>query len=45
MPFDAHFDYAFWFYFKIREEMAAFRARYVGRMSLRRVGDEWRRTR
>jgi hypothetical protein len=45
MPFDAHFDGDFWFYFRTREEMAAFRERYGGRMPLRRVGGEWKRTR
>jgi hypothetical protein len=45
MPFDAHFDDDFWFYFRTREEMAAFRARYGGRMPLRRVRGEWKRTR
>ena len=45
MPFDAHFDDDFWFYFRSREEMARFRARYGGTMPLRRVGKEWKRTR
>ncbi|MGI9078983.1 MAG: hypothetical protein ACR2G6_16895 [Gemmatimonadaceae bacterium] len=36
MPLDAHFDDDFWFYFKSREEMARFRARHGGRMTLRR---------
>jgi hypothetical protein len=45
MPFDALFDDDFRFYFRTREEMAAFRTRYGGRMPLRRVGEEWRRTR
>ena len=45
IPFDAHFDDDFWFYFRSREEMAAFRARYGGRLPLRRVDGEWRKTR
>ncbi len=45
IPVDAHFDDDFWFYFRSREEMARFRAKYGGSMPLRRVGGEWRRTR
>lgn len=45
MPFDAHFDDDFWFFFRSRAEMAAFRARYGGRAMLRKVDGEWRRTR
>lgn len=45
MSVDAHFDDDFWFYFRSRQEMARFRARYGGMMSLRRVGKEWKRTR
>jgi hypothetical protein len=43
MPFDAHFDDDFWFYFRTREEMAAFRARYRSSHAMRRNGREWRR--
>ena len=42
---DAHFDDDLWFYFRSREEMASFRAKYGGAMPLRRAGDEWKRTR
>ena len=45
MPYDAHFDDDFWFYFRSREEMAKFRARYGGRMPLRRVKGVWKETR
>ena len=45
MPFDAHFDDDFWFYFRTREEMAGFRARYRSAHPQRREGKEWRRTR
>ena len=45
MPFDAHFDDDFWFYFRTREEMTKFRARYGGALPLRRVDGEWKRTR
>ena len=45
MPFDAHFDDDFWFYFRSREEMARFRTRYGGAVPFRRVGREWKRTR
>lgn len=44
MPFDARFDDDFWFFFRTRDEMLGFRARYGGRMTLRRVGKEWKRT-
>ena len=45
MPFDAHFDDDFWFFFRSREEMSGFRERYRTMMPLRRVGGEWKRTR
>jgi hypothetical protein len=45
MPVDAHFDDAFCFYFRSRDEMAAFRTRYGGWMPRRRAGEEWKRTR
>lgn len=45
MPFDAHFDDDFWFYFRSRDEMASFRTRYGGQMPLRRVNGEWKRAR
>lgn len=44
MPFDAHFDDDFWFYFRSREDMARFKARYRAAMPLRRVDGEWKRT-
>jgi hypothetical protein len=45
MPVDAHFDDHFWFFFRSREEMARFRARYRTSIPLRRVGGKWQRTR
>ena len=45
MPFDAHFDDDFWFYFKSRDELVRYRARYGGQMPLRRVDGEWKGTR
>jgi hypothetical protein len=44
MPFDARFEDDGWFYFRTREEMAAFKARYRCRYIMRRVGRTWRRT-
>lgn len=45
MPFDAHFDDDFWFYFRTREEMAAFGRRYKSARTMRRAGEEWKRIR
>ncbi len=45
MPFDAHFDDDFWFYFRSREDMARFRKRYRTAKPLRLIGREWKRTR
>jgi len=45
IPFDAHFDDHFWFYFHTREEMARFSRRYKSSWAMRRVDDEWRRSR
>ena len=45
MPFDAHFDGDFWFYFHTREEMVAFRHRYRSAWTMRRRDGEWRRAR
>ena len=45
IPFDAHFDDDFWFYFRTRDEMARFKARYRTAMPLRRVDGQWKRTR
>lgn len=45
MPFDAHFDEDFWFYFKTAEEAAAFKARYKSRYVMRYVDGPWRRAR
>ena len=45
MPFDAHFDDGFWFYFRSRTEMAKFRARYGGNLPLRRAHGAWTATR
>jgi hypothetical protein len=45
MPFDAHFDGDFWFYFRTREEVAAFGRRYASTRAMRRVGNEWKRMR
>ena len=42
MRVDAHFDDDAWFYFRSREAMAQFRARYGGRVPLRRVNGEWK---
>jgi hypothetical protein len=44
-PVDAHLDDGWWLYFRTREEMAAFRARYPSSHPMRREGREWRRTR
>jgi hypothetical protein len=45
MSFDAHFDGDFWFYFRSREEMTRFKARYESTWTMRRVNGEWRRIR
>ena len=45
LPFDAHFDDDFWFYFRTREEMARFRARCGTRLVMRRTEEGWRRAR
>jgi hypothetical protein len=45
MPFDAHFDGDFWFYFRTSEEMAAFKRRYKSARTQRRSGREWKRVR
>ena len=45
MPFDAHFDDDFWFYFKTRDELARFKARYKASHVMRREGDIWVRAR
>lgn len=45
MPFDAHFDDNFWFFFRTREDAAAFRARYGAVTVMRRVGGKWVRAR
>jgi len=45
MPFDAHFDGDFWFYFRSRAEMTAFRVRYKSAWTMRRTGREWKRVR
>ncbi len=42
---DAHFDGNFWFYFRSREAMADFRARYRCSQPERRVDGVWKRTR
>jgi hypothetical protein len=44
MPFDAQFDDLFWFFFRTREEMAAFRNRYRTRYVMRPVNGQWQRT-
>jgi hypothetical protein len=44
MPFDAWFAEDLWFYFRTREEMAVFAARYRSRSPMRFVDGEWRRT-
>lgn len=44
-PFDAHFDEDDWYYFRSRDEMLKFRARYGALAAYRRVDGEWRRTR
>jgi hypothetical protein len=45
MPFDAHFDDDFWFYFRSREEMVAFKGRYKSARAMRRSGSDWNRVR
>lgn len=45
MPFDAHLDDDFWFYFKTREEMMRFRKHYRTSRPQRRLNGEWKRTR
>lgn len=45
MPFDAQFDGDFWFYFRSRKEMAAFKRRYKSAWTMRRNGEEWKRVR
>ncbi len=45
MPFDAHFDGDFWFYFRRSDEMASFRRRYKSAWTMRRTGSEWHRVR
>jgi len=44
IPFDAVFDDEFWFYFRTREEMTAFAARYRSRYAGHLVAGVWRRT-
>jgi hypothetical protein len=41
MPFDAHFDDDFWFYFRTMDELAAFKARYPSSLVMRRTGETW----
>jgi hypothetical protein len=43
--FDAHFDEDGWYYFRSRDEMLKFRARYGALAAFRRVDGEWRPTR
>jgi hypothetical protein len=43
IPYDAHFDDDGWFYFRTREELAQFRARYRSRHVMHRVKARWRR--
>ena len=45
MPFDAHFDDDFWFYFKNAEDVARFKARYRTSGVLRLVDGKLKRTR
>ena len=45
MPFDAHFDGDFWFFFRTREEMAAFRNRDRTSRALGLVDGKWKRLR
>ena len=45
IPFDAHFDDDFVFFFRSREEIARFKARYKASWPMRRVGGKWRRVR
>jgi hypothetical protein len=45
MPFDAHFDGDFWFYFRTRDELACFRERYKSRGVMRHTEGSWRRAR
>lgn len=42
MPFDAHFDDDFWFYFRTREEVTRFKARFKSSHLMRRSDGEWR---
>ena len=41
LPFDAHFDDNFWFFFRTREDAPAFRARYGAVRVMRRVNGKW----
>jgi hypothetical protein len=45
IPFDAHFDDDFWFYFRTREELAAFRPRYRSSNASRLLDGKWKRIR
>jgi hypothetical protein len=45
MPFDAHFNDDFMFYFRSRESIVKFKNRYKSMMAMRRIGNEWTRTR
>jgi len=41
MPFDAHFDDDFWFYFLTREDLARFKGRYKSKGVMRRTNGRW----
>jgi hypothetical protein len=45
MPFDAHFDDDFCFYFRTREEMLRFKARFKSSHVMRLSDGQWRRAR
>jgi hypothetical protein len=47
MPFDAHFDGDFWFYFRTREELIRFKTKYKSKTkwAMRRRVDNWMRVR
>ena len=45
MPFDAHFNDDFWFYFRTREEMVRFKARFKSSHLVRLSDGKWKRVR
>ena len=45
IPFDAHFDDDFWFYFRTREDLARFKGKYKSGGVMRRTDGEWKSAR